>query len=56
MKKHRQVLIGCKVLCNSWDPWTAKQHHWKSEAKEGHQLTPGGPSNRQKSSGPNPLK
>ena len=22
------------------DPWAAKQHHWKSEAK-GHQLNPG---------------
>ena len=30
-------------------PWTAKQHLWKSKAKEGHQLSRGGPSNRQKS-------
>ena len=29
-------------------PWTAKQHLWKSNAKEGHQLSRGGPSNRQK--------
>ena len=29
-------------------PWTAKQHLWKSKAKEGHQLSRGGPSNRQK--------
>ena len=28
--------------------WTAKQHLWKSKAKEGHQLSRGGPSNRQK--------
>ena len=28
--------------------WTAKQHLWKSKAKEGHQLSPSGPSNRQK--------
>ena len=28
--------------------WTTKQHHLKSKAKEGHQLSPGGPSNRQK--------
>ena len=28
-------------------PWTAKQHLWKSKAKEGHQLSRGGPSNRQ---------
>ena len=33
-----------------------KQHHWKSEAKEDHQLSTGGPSNRRKSSGPNQLK
>ena len=30
------------------DPWSAKQHHWKSEAKD-HQLSPDGPSSRQKS-------
>ena len=29
-------------------PWTAKQHLWKSKAKEGHQLSSGGPSNIQK--------
>ena len=29
-------------------PWNAKQHLWKSKAKEGHQLSRGGPSNRQK--------
>ena len=29
-------------------PWTANQHLWKSKAKEGHQLSPGGPGNRQK--------
>ena len=29
--------------------WTTKQHLLKSKAKEGHQLSPGGPSNRQKS-------
>ena len=28
--------------------WTTKQHFLKSKAKEGHQLSPGGPSNRQK--------
>ena len=38
------------------DHWSAEQHHWKSEAKEDQQLTPGGPSNRRKSSGPNQLK
>ena len=30
------------------DPWSAKQHHWKSQAKEDHQLSPGGPSKRRK--------
>ena len=30
------------------DHWSVKQHYWKSEAKEDHQLSPGGPSNRQK--------
>ena len=29
-------------------PWTAKQHLWKSKAKEGNHLSHGGPSNRQK--------
>ena len=28
--------------------WTAKQHLWKSKANEGHHLSGGGPSNRQK--------
>ena len=28
--------------------WTAKQHLWKSKAKEGHHLSCGGQSNRQK--------
>ena len=30
------------------DPWSAKQHHWKYEANEDHQLSPGGPSSRRK--------
>ena len=38
------------------DPWTAKHHHWKSEAKGDNQLSPVGPSNRGKSPGPNQLK
>ena len=33
------------------DPWSVKQHHWKSEAKEDHQLSTGGPSNRRKALG-----
>ena len=34
------------------DPWDVEQHHWNTGAKENQQLNPGGPSNRQKSSGP----
>ena len=30
------------------DPWSVKQHHWKSEANEDHQLSPNGPSNRRR--------
>ena len=37
-------------------PWGVEQHHWNTEAKENQQLNPGGPSNRQKSSGLNQLK
>ena len=33
------------------DPWGVEQHHWNAGAKENQQLNPGGPSNRQKSSG-----
>ena len=38
------------------DPRGVEQHHWNTGAKENQQLNPGGPSNRQKSSGPNQLK
>ena len=38
------------------DPWGVEQHHWNTGAKENQLLNPGGPSNRQKSSGPNQLK
>ena len=33
------------------DPRGVEQHHWKTGAKENQQLNPGGPINRQKSSG-----
>ena len=33
------------------DPRGAEKHHWNTGAKENQQLNPGGPSNRQKSSG-----
>ena len=38
------------------DPWGVEQHHWNTGAEENQQLNPVGPSNRQKSSGPNQLK
>ena len=38
------------------DPWGVEQYHWNIGAKENQQLNLGGPSNRQKSSGPNQLK
>ena len=38
------------------DPRGAEQHQWNTGAKENQQLNPGGPSNRQKSSGPIQLK
>ena len=38
------------------DPWGVEQHHWSTGARESQQLNLGGPSNRQKSSGPNQLK
>ena len=44
------------LLLTPGDPWGVEQHHWNTGAKENQQLNPGGPSNRQKSSGPNQLK
>ena len=38
------------------DPCGVEQHHWNTGGKENQQLNPGGPINRQKSSGPNQLK
>ena len=41
MKKQRRVRNRYSVLRDRWGgggPWTAKQHHWESEAKESHQL------------------
>ena len=40
MKKQRRGLNRYNVLTDG-DPWSAKQHHWKSEAKKDHQLSPG---------------
>ena len=42
MKKHRRGLNRYNVCCVTvGDLWTAKQHHWKSEAKEDHKLSLG---------------
>ena len=30
------------------NPWSVKQHNWKSEAKEDNKLGPSGPSDRRK--------
>ena len=38
------------------DPWGIEQHHWNTGAKENQQLNHGGPSKREKSSGPNQKK
>ena len=45
-----------RVATDTGDPWGVEQHHWNTGAKEYQQLNPGGPSNRQKSSGPNQIK
>ena len=52
MKKQDEISTDITCCMTVGDPWSAKQHHGKSEAKEGHQLSPGGPSNRRKISGP----
>ena len=43
MNKQRRGLNRYNVLRDRW-------RHWKSEAKEDHQLSSGGPSNRRKMS------
>ena len=45
-----------KRVATPGDPWGVEQHHWSTGAEENQQLNPGGPSNRQKSSGANQLK
>ena len=54
MKKQRRG-HNRYVLQDGRDPKTVKQHHWKCEAKEEHQLSPGGLATDE-SSGPNQLK
>ena len=49
MKKQRRGLNRYNVLQNGFDnPKTVKKHIRKSEAKEEHQLSTSGPSNRRK--------
>ena len=56
MMKQRWGLDRNVLRLTPRDPRGAEQHHWNTGAKENQQLNPGGPSNRQKSSGPNQLK
>ena len=52
MKKLRHAINRYNML----RPWTAKQYHWKSEAKEDHRLNPAGLSNRRKNFRSQPTK
>ena len=56
MMKQRLGLDRNVLLPTPGDPRGAEQHHWNTGAKENQLLNPGGPSNRQKSSGPKQLK
>ena len=48
MNKQRRGTADATYCLTDGDTWTVKQHHWKSEAKKDHQLSPGGPSNRRR--------
>ena len=56
MMKQRWGLDRNVLRPTPGDPRGAEQHHWNTGANENQQLNTGGPSNRQKSSGPNQLK
>ena len=56
MMKERWELDRNVLRPTPGDPWGVEQHQWNTGAKETQQLNPGGPSNGQKSSGPNQLK
>ena len=56
MMKQRLGLDRNVLRPTPGDPWGVEQHHWNTGAEENQQLNPGGPSNRQKSSGPNQPK
>ena len=56
MMKQRWGLDRNVLRPTPGDPWGVEQHHWNTGAEENQQLNPGGPSNRQKSSGPNQPK
>ena len=53
MMKQRLGLDRNVLRPTPGDPRGVEQHHWNTGAKENQQLNPDGPSNRQKSSGPN---
>ena len=53
MMKQRWGLDRNVLRPTPGDPWGVEHHHWHTGAEENQQLNPGGPSNRQKSSGPN---
>ena len=56
MMKQRRGLDRNVLRPTPGDPWGVEQHHWNTGAEGNQQLNPGGPSNRQKSSGLNQLK
>ena len=56
MMKQRWGLDRNVLRPTPGDPWGVEQHHWNTGAEENQQLNPGGPSNRQKSSGLKPTK
>ena len=57
MMKQRRGLDSNNVMRPTpGGPWGVEQHHWNSGANKNQQLNPGGPSNRQESSGSKQLK
>ena len=56
VKQRRGLDRNNMLLPTPGDPLGVEQDHWNTGAKENQPLNPGGPSNRQTSSGPNQLK
>ena len=56
MMKQRWGLDRNVLRPTPGDSWGVEQHQWNTGAEENQQLNPGGPSNRQKSSGQNQFK